>query len=479
MLPLQGYTVLDLTLRAPGPYCTWILGDLGADVLRVEEPHSRAREDARDPAEEEQRAAHDVLGRNKRSIALNLKNGEARDIFHRLCEGADAVVEGFRPGVVQRLGVDYETLRSINPRIIYCSLSGFGQTGPYRSLPGHDINYIALGGALGITGHPGGPPAIPGNLLADFAGGGMQAAIGVLVALLHRERTGEGQQIDVAMSDGVVALMATAFSEYFATGEAPLPGETRLTGAVPYYQSYLTKDGRYLSVGCLEPWFFENLCRLLESADFLPHQHEPGGLRLLQEGRRRRVCRGRTAGVAGRRPAHQHQRREPGGSVPPRVRVDQRGGAPGPRHVHLPGGRSRDLPRRQRTGRGARQFADPEEVANAGPVLPRGHAVAGAPAGRRRCPILGGVPLARAHRAALFRLWRVPPPARGDLPPLPVVQFSLGARERPGRCLQPHERRVSQPPRAERPCPGQRRSGGACRCVRCANGGQPGGLPLP
>ena len=267
--------MLDLTLRAPGPYCTWILGDLGADVLRVEEPHSRAREDTGDAAEEMRRAAHDVLGRNKRSLALNLKTAEAQEIFHRLCVEADAVIEGFRPGVVQRLGVDYETLRSINPRIIYCSLSGFGQTGPYRGLPGHDINYIALGGALGITGHSVGPPAIPANLLADFAGGGMQAAIGVLVALLHRERTGEGQQIDVAMSDGVVALMATAFSDYFATGEAPRPGETRLTGALPYYQSYLTKDGRYLSVGCLEPWFFDNLCRLLDLNEFLPHQHDP------------------------------------------------------------------------------------------------------------------------------------------------------------------------------------------------------------
>ncbi|MBI2887855.1 MAG: CoA transferase [Chloroflexi bacterium] len=276
MLPLDSYRVLDLSLRAPGPFCTWLLGDMGADVIRIEEPASRLRAerapDDVDPLVAERRAAHDVLGRNKRSIALNLKTAEGQEVFYKLCPSTDVVVEGFRPGVVARLGVDYDTVRQINPRIVYCSLSGYGQTGPYRQLPGHDINYIALGGALGIIGPSGGPPAPPSNLVGDFAAGGQQAAIGILMALLVRERTGRGQYLDVAMADGVVALMAMAYSDYFASGYVPEVGETRLTGRAPYYQAYRTLDGKYISVGCNESWFYENLCRLLELEEYIPHQ---------------------------------------------------------------------------------------------------------------------------------------------------------------------------------------------------------------
>ena len=275
-LPLDGYRVLDLTLRAPGPFCTWILGDMGADVVRIEEPVSRLRAerspDDDDPLVVERRAAHDVLGRNKRSMALNLKDPDAREVFYKLCSTADVVIEGFRPGVVARLGVDYDTVRAINPRIVYCSLSGFGQTGPYKGLPGHDINFVALAGALGIIGPAGGPPVPPSNLVGDFAAGGMQAAIGILVALLARERSRRGQHVDVAMADGVVALMAMAYSAFFASGEAPGTGETAFTGMAPFYQVYLTKDDKYISVGCNESWFYENLCRLLELEEYLPCQ---------------------------------------------------------------------------------------------------------------------------------------------------------------------------------------------------------------
>ncbi len=278
-LPLEGYRVLDFSLRAPGLFCSWILGDMGADVIRIEEPVSRLRAERTpddDPPDiQERRSAHDVLNRNKRSICLNLKDESAREIFYKLCAGADVVLEGFRPGVMGRLGVDYETLSKINPGIIYCSLSGFGQTAPYRALPGHDINYIALAGALGMIGPEGGPPVPPSNLLGDMAGGSMQAAISILMALLARERTGKGQFIDVAMTDGVVGLMASIYSGYFDSGQAPQTGQTVFTGAAPYYQVYLTKDNKYISVGCVESWFFENLCRLLEMEEFIPHQQSP------------------------------------------------------------------------------------------------------------------------------------------------------------------------------------------------------------
>ena len=275
-LPLEGYRVLDFSLRAPGLFCSWVLGDMGADVIRIEEPVSRLRAERTpddDPPEvQERRSAYDVLNRNKRSICLNLKDPQARAIFYKLSEGADVVLEGFRPGVMARLGGDYEALKAINPRIVYCSLSGFGQTGPYRTLPGHDINYIALAGALGLFGQAGGPPVPPSNLLGDMAGGSLQAVISILLALLARERTGQGQFVDVAMADGVVGLMAAIYAGYFASGEAPQTGQTVLTGAAPYYQAYLTKDDRYISVGCMESWFFENLCRLLGAEEFIPHQ---------------------------------------------------------------------------------------------------------------------------------------------------------------------------------------------------------------
>jgi crotonobetainyl-CoA:carnitine CoA-transferase CaiB-like acyl-CoA transferase len=152
-------------------------------------------------------AAYNIMSRNKRSIVLNLREQEAREIFYKLADTADVVLEGFRPGVVKRLGVDYDTLKERNPRLVYCSLSGFGQTGPYSQLVGHDINYISVAGALGMIGWPDTPPAIPMNIIADFAGGGMHAAYGILAALHARDRSGKGQYVDIAMSDGVLYLL--------------------------------------------------------------------------------------------------------------------------------------------------------------------------------------------------------------------------------------------------------------------------------
>jgi alpha-methylacyl-CoA racemase len=279
-MPLEGIRVLDLSRLAPGPFCTMLLGDLGADVIVVEAPPealhgSLSADQIVDSGSQERARAFNALGRNKRSIVLNLRDEAARDIFYRLAENADVVLEGFRPGVVKRLGVDYETLREVNPRLVYCSLSGFGQDGPRSAAVGHDINYIALSGMLDMIGWPGEPPGIPINVVADYAGGGLLAAFTILAALLARDKTGRGQYLDIAMSDGVLYLLAVAVSQYFATGQVTRRGEGMLNGGVPYYNVYQTKDGGWMSVGCLEPHFFANLCHVLECDDLIAFQHDP------------------------------------------------------------------------------------------------------------------------------------------------------------------------------------------------------------
>jgi crotonobetainyl-CoA:carnitine CoA-transferase CaiB-like acyl-CoA transferase len=272
MMPLEDIRILDLSRLAPGPFCTMLLGDLGADVLLIEPPpESRA---GQGPGIGRGGEAYNALGRNKRSIILNLRDDEARRIFLRLAESADVVLEGFRPGVVQRLGVDYETVSKANPRLVYCSLSGYGQTGPYAGLVGHDINYISIGGALGMIGWPDQPPAIPLNVIADFAAGGLHAAYAILAALHVRERTGRGQFVDIAMSDGVLYLLAQVLSGYFANGRVPEAGRTILNGSAPCYNVYQCRDGGWISLGTLEPHFWVNLCRAMGREDFVPHQHD-------------------------------------------------------------------------------------------------------------------------------------------------------------------------------------------------------------
>lgn len=281
MRALEGIRVLDLTRLAPGPYCTMVLADMGADVLKIEEPGSPSgrRAGVADgfmkafaASLQTRFSPFNALNRNKRSLALNLKDKDARGIFLRLAEKADVVVEEFRPGVAERLGIDYQTLKSLNPRLIYCAITGYGQDGPYCRLPGHDINYIATAGALSLIGQRGSAPVVPLNLLGDFAGGGLQGAIGILLALLAREKTGQGQLVDISMTDGVVSLLSFIMSESFCTGQSPQRGETYLSGIEPYYGVYLTKDGKYLSVGCVEPWFYANLCRALGREDLIPLQ---------------------------------------------------------------------------------------------------------------------------------------------------------------------------------------------------------------
>jgi len=190
--PLEGIRVIELIRVAPGAFCTMMLADMGADVVKIETPNAEDPYETRssDPVREAQRAAFRFVDRNKRSVAINLKDADGQQILRRLATDADVLVEGFRPGVMGRLGGDYETLSAINPRLVYCSLSGFGQTGPYRDLPAHDINYLAIAGVLGLIGEKDRPPAIPLNLVADYAGASMHGVAGILLALFARERTG-------------------------------------------------------------------------------------------------------------------------------------------------------------------------------------------------------------------------------------------------------------------------------------------------
>jgi crotonobetainyl-CoA:carnitine CoA-transferase CaiB-like acyl-CoA transferase len=257
-----------------------ILGDLGADVIKVgTAPGVSGRGGGVGmmlTADEEKKvAAFDALNRNKRSIGLDLKSDKGREIFYKLAQTADVVVEGFRPGVVKRLGVDYEKIKTINPRTVYCSLSGYGQDGPYSNFSGHDINYISIAGALNILGAPDRPPAVPLNLLADFAGASLHGVIGILTALVARDKTGKGQYVDIAYTDGAMSLMTWFFSSYFAGGCKFNRGETWLHGAYPYYGVYEAKDGKYISIGCVEPWFWENLCRALGKEEYIPYCISP------------------------------------------------------------------------------------------------------------------------------------------------------------------------------------------------------------
>ncbi|HJX12900.1 MAG TPA: CaiB/BaiF CoA-transferase family protein [Dehalococcoidales bacterium] len=278
---LEGLKILDLTRYAPGPYCTMLLGDLGADVIKIEEvglPTGRRGEHLKGldavPTPREFPAPdtpYDPLNRNKRSIRLNLKADKGRRIFLRLAEKADVVVEGFRPGVTARLGIDYPTLKEVNPRLIYCAITGYGQDGPSRDLPGHDINYIAHAGVVGALTIAGQTPSVPGNFIGDMAAGGMQAAIGVLAALAARERTGRGQFVDIAMTDGAVSLACLYLGRYFQAGRLPGAEEKETCGASPLYNYYQARDGRFISIACLEPWFFASLCRALGCEELIPH----------------------------------------------------------------------------------------------------------------------------------------------------------------------------------------------------------------
>ena len=271
---LDGIKVLELARVPPAEMPAMILGDMGAEVLKIESPEPDR------PAGEEwvRRTIHSFTNRNKRSMTLNMKSADGQAIFRKLAATADVLVEGFRPGVMKRLGADYETLRASNPRLIYCSLSGFGQDGPYRDYPAHDMNYLSLAGVLGLIGDAGSKkPVIPLNLVADYAGASLHGALGIALALFARERTGRGQLVDVSYLDTTVSLLAATpnMRFFFSDGMAPRRGEGFLGGSYPYYAIYETRDDKLLTIGCTEPWLWANFCKAIGRPDFERFARKP------------------------------------------------------------------------------------------------------------------------------------------------------------------------------------------------------------
>ncbi len=253
---LRGIRVLDLSRLLPGPFLTMVLADMGADVVKVEDPRMGDYLRGMPPLTKSGMAGRFVaINRGKRSIALDLKVAAARDAFLKMVERADVVVESFRPGVMDKLGVGYAALSARNPKIVLCSISGYGQTGPYVERAGHDLNYIALAGVLGMTGQPGGAPQMPGVQIADLAGGALWSATAILAALVGRERTGKGAHLDISMTEGALALLAAEIGNLDCNVK-PSRGTEALNGSLAVYGVYECKDGRYVSVGALEPKFW-------------------------------------------------------------------------------------------------------------------------------------------------------------------------------------------------------------------------------
>jgi alpha-methylacyl-CoA racemase len=271
--PLASLNVLDFSTLLPGPFATMFLADLGADVVRIESPHQPDALRFAPPFDGNVSAWHALLNRSKRSMTLDLKKPGASDVVKRLAQTYDIVVEQFRPGVLDRLGIGYEALRAANPRLIYCAITGYGQTGPYRDRAGHDLNYLALSGIASHTGRRDQGPLPLGVQVADVGGGSYNALVGILAAVIHRQQTGAGQFVDISMFDGAVAWNALAASQYFVGGSDPELEGAILNGG-SCYDYYRTSDGRYLSVASLEPKFWKGFCEAIDRPDLI----ELGGL---------------------------------------------------------------------------------------------------------------------------------------------------------------------------------------------------------
>jgi len=260
---LSGINVIDLSRLLPGPYCSMILADHGARVIAIEDKRFLA-----------DGLFFNIINRNKEHMSLNLKTDEGKEIFSRLVQTADVLLEGFRPGVVKRLGVDYDTVRKVNSQIIYCSITGYGQNGPYRDRVGHDVNYLSNAGVLNLVGEPDRPPSVPGVQIADIAGGGMNAAIGILLALFAREKTGNGQYIDISMTDGMVAFLPAVMFSQQLTGQEPRRANEMLSHRYACYNTYETADGEYISIGAVENRFWKKLCEVLDVPQYAELQYD-------------------------------------------------------------------------------------------------------------------------------------------------------------------------------------------------------------
>ena len=260
--PLASLKVLDFSTLLPGPFASLLLADMGAEVLRIESPTRMDLLRVLPPHDQGVSASHAYLNRNKRSLALDLKQPEALEVIKQLLQDYDIVLEQFRPGVMDRLGLGYEALKAINPKLIYVSITGYGQTGPYKDRAGHDINYLALAGLASYTGHADSGPLPLGMQVADIAGGSLHGVIGLLAAVIARQQTGQGQHLDVSMTDCVFSLNAMAGAGYLACGEEPGREGQMLNGG-SFYDYYRSRDGRWFSVGSLEPAFMKQLCAAL------------------------------------------------------------------------------------------------------------------------------------------------------------------------------------------------------------------------
>ena len=278
---LSGLKVLDLSRLLPGPFCSLLLADLGADVLKVEDTGMGDYVRWAPPAYPgvEQSAAGALflsLNRNKRSIRIDLKSDEGKEVLRRLVKDADVLLESFRPGVLDRLGVGYEALKEINPGLVYCAISGYGQDGPGRDAAGHDMNYLALGGMLGMTGEADGPPIQNAGQVADIGGGALMAAFGILAALRARDGSGEGQFVDVSMFDGALSWLGMPAGQGLLEGESPKRGNVGLAGSLICYRPYACSDG-HVALGALESKFWKAFCEGVERPDLIDQQFQPVG----------------------------------------------------------------------------------------------------------------------------------------------------------------------------------------------------------
>ena len=269
----DGLKVIEMARVPPAEMPGMFLADYGADVLKIDTPEPGRTRDAH----EDRRAAFAFVNRNKRSMTLNMKSPAGQEVFRKLVTDADVVIEGFRPGVMKRFGASYEELKALNPRLVYCSLSGFGQDGPYRDYPAHDMNYLSLAGVLNLIGEPDRKPVIPLNLVADYAGASLHGALGVVLALYAREKTGRGQHVDVSYLDTSVSLLAATpnMRFFFSDGLSPRRGEGFLGGTYPYYAIYETRDKKLLTIGCTEPWLWENFCKAIGKPDYVRFARKP------------------------------------------------------------------------------------------------------------------------------------------------------------------------------------------------------------
>jgi crotonobetainyl-CoA:carnitine CoA-transferase CaiB-like acyl-CoA transferase len=274
-MPLTGIRVLDLTRLLPGAFCTMLLADMGADVVKVEDPDRGDYMRWTPPLVDGQSVLFNALNRNKRSLALNLKATNGRDLLLRLAEQADVLVEGNRPGVMKRLGLGWDVLHARNARLVMCSITGYGQDGPFAARAGHDLNYMATAGGLGLNGEKGGPPIPLSVQVADIGGGGLQPAVAILGALVAVQRGAEGRWLDVSMTDGAVSWLAMAFAAR-GGGEEVARGDQRLAGRHACYRVYACKGGGFYSVGALEPKFWAALCIAVGRPDLVGVQFAEG-----------------------------------------------------------------------------------------------------------------------------------------------------------------------------------------------------------